>query len=56
MIFPSHAMDVEIINKNLQELIHVLSKHLCHGSKKHTGNTFHPKWHNILVKEFGFSD
>jgi hypothetical protein len=56
MIFPSHVVDVEIINKNLQELIHVLSKHLCHDFRKHTNNILHPKWHNIPIKEIGLSD
>lgn len=47
MISPIHVMYVNIIYKDLQELVTLIFKDLCHSSKENASNIFQPEWHGI---------
>jgi len=56
VIFLSRAMNIKIINKNLQEFVQVFPEHLCHGSWKGVGNVLHAKKLNTLIKQIEIGD
>ncbi len=54
VIFPCLAMYVDVINKDLQELVCLILKHFRHGSRKRPCCIFQPEWHHIPIIETVF--
>jgi len=50
MLLPAMAMYVQVIHKNLQELIQIFAKHFSHSLGKSTSGILHAKRHNCLIK------